>query len=74
MIMAPAKTPSAIVQRLSNEISLILKDPEIQERATNLGFEIDPAADAMPEKAAEFLQSELAVWGKVIKELGIVPE
>jgi tripartite-type tricarboxylate transporter receptor subunit TctC len=74
MIMAPAKTSATVIKKLSDEISLVLKDPEIQERALKLGFEIDPATEATPENAKAFLNSELALWGKAIKELGIEPE
>jgi tripartite-type tricarboxylate transporter receptor subunit TctC len=74
MVMAPAGTPADIVQRLNDEIDRILKDPEVQQRATGLGFEINPAGAGSPQDAAEFLKSELAVWERVVRDLGIEPE
>jgi tripartite-type tricarboxylate transporter receptor subunit TctC len=74
MVMAPAGTPTNIVQRLNEEIDRALKDPEVQQRATGLGFEINPAGAGSPQEASEFLKSELAVWEKVVRELGIEPE
>lgn len=74
MVMAPAGTPQAIIQKLSDEIILALKSPDVRERAPTLGFEIDVGEAATPAGAAKFLASELDATGKVITALGIEPQ
>ena len=74
MVMAPAGTPVDVVQKLNQEIDRILKDPDLQQRAVGLGFEVDPSGAGTPQAAGEFLRAELAQWGKVVRELGIEPQ
>ena len=74
MVLAPAKTPADIVQRLSAEIGKVLTDPEVQRSAATLGFEIDPNGPVAPSAATEFLKKELASSGRIINELGIEPQ
>ena len=47
-LVAPAGTPKPILQRLADEASTALKDPEVQQRVRMLGFE--PVVDSSPEK------------------------
>jgi tripartite-type tricarboxylate transporter receptor subunit TctC len=74
MMMAPAGTPPDVVQKLSAEIDRILQEPDMQERARVLGFQIDSGKAASPSDARQFLETEFATSGRVIKELGIEPE
>jgi tripartite-type tricarboxylate transporter receptor subunit TctC len=70
-IVAPAGTPPAIVARLHKEISEIQNSPEMQKQFANDG------ADIMRMSSAEFgafIASEMAKWGRVVKEAGIKPE
>lgn len=71
LILAPAKTPGAVVSKLNAEINAALKNPDTRERITKGGA--DPAGGT-PEQAAEFLRREIALWGKVIKDADIKPE
>jgi tripartite-type tricarboxylate transporter receptor subunit TctC len=70
-LFAPAGTPKSIVQRLSNEIALILEGPETKEKLRNLGVEPDGRGS---EPFLDFQISEIVKWGKVIKEAGIQAE
>jgi tripartite-type tricarboxylate transporter receptor subunit TctC len=70
-IMAPAGTPPAIVARLHKEIVAIQDSLELQKQFANDGAEI------VRQSSAEFgahIVSELAKWGRVVKESGIKPE
>jgi len=67
-LLAPAKTPTAIVGRLSQEIVRILRTPEAKEKLLNAGT--DPVGSS-PEQLAITIKSEMAKWGKVIKDAGI---
>jgi tripartite-type tricarboxylate transporter receptor subunit TctC len=70
--VAPAGTPADVVQRMNREIDKVLKDPEVNQRMASLGFYSD-GADT-PEGTGRFIRSELANWGRIVKEIGIQPE
>ena len=67
-IFAPAKTPHAIVTKLNEAIVAALETPEIKERLFSQGLE---ARGGSPEKLAALVRSEMAKWGKLIKDAGI---
>jgi len=67
-ILAPARTPPAVVARLQNEIAAVLAEPETRERYATLG--IEPVANA-PEQFTEQIRADLARWEKVVKQAGI---
>jgi tripartite-type tricarboxylate transporter receptor subunit TctC len=71
MLLAPAGTPRAIVDRLNAEIGKAMSAPDTRERLAGMGG--DPASGT-PEQAAEFLAREYEQWGKVIREAGIKAE
>jgi tripartite-type tricarboxylate transporter receptor subunit TctC len=71
LVLAPAGTPHAIVERLSTEVAKVVKDPEIQKRFTQLGIE---PVGSTPEEAGKFLQDEVAKWAKVIQAAGVKAE
>jgi len=59
-MMAPAKTPKAIVQRLNEELVKIMQVPEVKQRLYAQGLETVP--EHTPEKFAEFLKADMARW------------
>ena len=67
-ILAPAGTPQAIVDRLSESISTALADPAVIRRLEEAG--IDPTPGSTPEKATAFIKAELAKWEPIIKASG----
>ena len=71
MILAPAGTPKPIVNRLNAEITRVFALPDVQERIVKLGVEF---IGSTPEQAAEFLKTESAKWGEVIRKANIQPE
>jgi tripartite-type tricarboxylate transporter receptor subunit TctC len=63
-VFAPAKTPQAIVDRVSGEIARLVATPQFQQKAAEQGA----SADYMnPAKFADFTRGELARWGQVVK-------
>ena len=67
-LVFPAKTPSAIVERIHRETFAVLNLSEVQAQLEDLGL------DAEPSSPAEFLaliKSDYAMWGKLIREAGI---
>lgn len=67
-LVAPAGTPSEIVERLHKEIGEIQNSPRARQQFDAAGAEI--ARMSIAEFGA-FQASELAKWGKVVKEAGI---
>lgn len=67
-ILAPAKTPRAIVDRLNKETVAALAEPSIRERYSVLG--IEPVGNT-PEQFAAQIRDDLARWEKVVKQAGI---
>jgi tripartite-type tricarboxylate transporter receptor subunit TctC len=74
MVVAPAGTPADIVNKMNAAIDRAMKDPAIKEMAPKLGFDVDPAGLGSPKAASDFLKSQMALWGKTTKELGIEPQ
>ena len=70
-IGAPARTPRPIVERLNREFAAVLALPDIKERYSAAGSTI---TGGTPEQFLEDWESELAKYGKLIKEAGIKPE
>ena len=67
-LLAPAKTPKAIVDRLQREVNAVLQMPEIREKYLKAGFE--PVGNK-PEEFAQQIKADMARWGKVVKDANI---
>jgi tripartite-type tricarboxylate transporter receptor subunit TctC len=70
-LLAPGKTPGAIVSRLNRELREVLADPDTRQRFLQRG--IDPTPGTSQEFGA-LIRSEIAKWAKVIRAAGIKPE
>jgi len=71
-VLAPARTPRAIVDRLSTEINRIMQDPQvIKEKLTPLGIE---PVGTTPEQFMDFIKAELVRYAKLAKDANIKPE
>jgi len=70
-VWAPAKTPAAIINRLSQEIAKAINRPDIRQRYFDAGVDV---VGSTPEALAGTLQSEIAKWGKVIKSTNARPQ
>src|SRR6266849_6827106 len=70
-LFAPAKTPKDIVERLSREVNVILKRPEIRGQFEKQGSE---AAGSTPGELSAFLEQQLIDWGAAARAAGLKPE
>ena len=68
---APARTPQEIVSRLNKELVRIISLPDIKEKLKDLGSD---GVGNTPDQFAQFVQTEHAKYGKLIKEMGVKPE
>jgi tripartite-type tricarboxylate transporter receptor subunit TctC len=67
-MLTPAGTPGALISRLNSEIVKAVNAPDTRERFTTAGVE---PMTSTPEQFGQFIRSEAARFGKVIKEAGI---
>jgi tripartite-type tricarboxylate transporter receptor subunit TctC len=70
-VWAPARTPPAIVAKVSADVRRALESPDVRERLANLGS--DPMLMSQADFAA-YVREEYRVYGKVIAAAGITPQ
>ncbi len=70
-ILAPAKTPAPIVNRLNEEIVRVLNRPDVKETILKTGSE---AYGCSPRELGDKIASDLVKWGKVVKDANIKSE
>jgi tripartite-type tricarboxylate transporter receptor subunit TctC len=67
-IVAPPKTPRAVIDKINADVSEALKQPDIVSKLKNLSAEVYGGS---PERAAKYMSEEVARWGGVIKAANI---
>jgi tripartite-type tricarboxylate transporter receptor subunit TctC len=70
-LLAPAKTPAAVIDRLNRETVRILGEREVNQRLAAAGLQV---VTDTPQQFADFIRAEIDKWGKVIRAAGIKPE
>src|SRR5205085_6802269 len=69
MIVTPAKTPKAIVDRLNADVRAIASEPAVQQELQGRG--LSPIVTAPPAELARYVGAEIVRWGKVVEQAGI---
>lgn len=64
-LLAPARTPPAIIQRVSDEVARVVRLDDVKTRLEGMGT---VPVGSTPEAFAAFIDAETAKWGKVIQE------
>ena len=67
-LLAPAKTPPAVVAKLHDAVVAVLDAPDIREKLLQSGATPAPTSSA---EFGKFLSDELARWGRVVREKNI---
>jgi tripartite-type tricarboxylate transporter receptor subunit TctC len=67
-IMAPAKTPKPIIDRLNKEIVAVLTTGDTPKLLMTRGYDPTPTT---PEAFAKYVRSEVERWSKAVKQYGI---
>ena len=67
-VLVPSGTPKQIVGQLHGEILRIVSLPDVKDRFTGLGFD---TVGNTPDQFDAFIRSEIAKWGKVVREAKI---
>jgi tripartite-type tricarboxylate transporter receptor subunit TctC len=67
-MLAPARTPKSIVQKLNTEVHKVMRTPAAVEAMTRLGVDIELST---PEEFGRLIESEMHRWGKVVRALNL---
>jgi tripartite-type tricarboxylate transporter receptor subunit TctC len=67
-VLAPAKTPPEVVKRMNEELNKVLKNPEVAKKLDAQGIDIMGGTTA---QAATFIDKQITIWAKVVKDNGI---
>ena len=71
MLLAPVGTPKDIVDRISSEVAVIVREPAMAAKLQELGLLVEGRT---PTETAAFLRLEVARWGSVIRTANVVVE
>jgi tripartite-type tricarboxylate transporter receptor subunit TctC len=69
MLLAPAGTPAAIVDKLTNATREVLQKPEVQEKTANAGFRIKYES---PQELHARMLREIPFWREIVDRAGLV--
>jgi len=69
-MLAPARTPRAIIDTLNAESHKVMKQPKTVETMRNIAVDIELST---PEEFGRLIESELQRWSKVIRALKLKP-
>jgi tripartite-type tricarboxylate transporter receptor subunit TctC len=69
MLLAPSKTPPAVIEKLHAAMKRIMQDPQVHEKIAALG--LIPNDSPSVEDMRRYIQSERLKWGAMVKELGL---
>jgi tripartite-type tricarboxylate transporter receptor subunit TctC len=70
-VLAPAKTPPELIKRMNEELNKVLKNPEIAKKLDAQGIDV---VGGTPEAARVFIDKQIDIWAKVVKDNNIKPE
>jgi tripartite-type tricarboxylate transporter receptor subunit TctC len=70
-VLAPARTPPAVIGRLNGDLRKVVAIPEVRENLRRHGLDV---TGSTPQEFADHLKREKALWARVISEAGIKAE
>jgi tripartite-type tricarboxylate transporter receptor subunit TctC len=70
-ILAPAKTPAAIITKLNSTLNDVLNDPDVKKRLEVLGITATPGT---PKAYGDQIKNDLASYAAVVKAANIKPQ
>ena len=70
-LLAPGGTPDEIIDKLNAPLVAYLKTPAAAERLRKIGVDV---AWTTPREMRDWIESQLAWWGKVARDAGVTPQ
>ena len=71
---APKGTPNEVITKINQALNVALKDATVKARIADLSSDLVSPEKATPEGLRKHLETEVARWGKVIRETGVTAE
>lgn len=65
-MVAPSGTPDDIVRKVSDDLRIILNNPEVRSKLAAVGSYARPMS---PQETTNFIQTEQRIWGPLLEEL-----
>jgi tripartite-type tricarboxylate transporter receptor subunit TctC len=69
IILAPASTPSDIVNKLNAELKIVMAMPDVEKQLATIGM--IPIVSPSPADLETFISTEVERWGKIVRQAGI---
>jgi len=70
-ILAPAGTPKDVVAKLNGAINAALKQEDVRAKLSGAGVEIQGGT---PGEFGDVIRAEIEKWGRIVKQVGFVPQ
>jgi len=67
-LMAPARTPAAIVEKVNADVNRVLVIPDVRQRLQDLGAFVRPMSTA---EVTDFVRSEQRAWQPLVRQIGL---
>jgi tripartite-type tricarboxylate transporter receptor subunit TctC len=67
-LIAPARTPDAIVKQISLDVARVLDMPDVKERFASIAFELAPTT---PDEYDRIIRKQMEIFARVAKQAGI---
>ena len=67
-VLAPSKTPKAVIAQIQSDIKQAMNTPDIREKMNKLGIDM---VNSSPEEFEQYLKVELTKWSGVAKQANI---
>lgn len=64
----PAKTPSAVIDKINADVNAVVSDKDVQQQLDKIGFR---AVGGSVDQADRYVKSEIVKWGDVIRKLDL---
>jgi tripartite-type tricarboxylate transporter receptor subunit TctC len=72
LLAAPTATPADVLARMNKEVDASMRDPAVLAKVRKMGFDIPDAGTL--KQAQDYVNQQHALWGKVVREIGVKPE
>jgi tripartite-type tricarboxylate transporter receptor subunit TctC len=70
-LLLPAGVPGEIVNSVAQAVSIVMQEPDVQDKMLKQGFE---PVGSSPEEFAKFIRDEMPRWAEIVKIAGIKPQ
>ena len=70
-VLAPAKTPPEVIKRMNEALNKVLQQPDVAKKLDLQGINV---VGGSPEAARTFIDRQIDIWAKVVRDNSILPD